>query len=163
MDIHNDLSMPHKGRLFCFDKKLIGDRSPEVNDSGIHLGHSGVNQLGGLFVNGRPLPDGTRTRIIELAHNGMRPCDISRFLQVSNGCVSKILARYYETGSIKPRAIGGSKPRVATSDVVTRIAQYKRETPSIFAWEIRDRLLADNICNHENIPSVSSLENVLKC
>jgi hypothetical protein len=38
-----------------------------------------------------------------------------------------------------------------------QIAQYKRETPSIFAWEIRDRLLADNICNHENIPSVRSL------
>ena len=130
-------------------------------DVEIHLGHSGVNQLGGLFVNGRPLPDTTRAQIIDLAHNGMRPCDISRHLRVSNGCVSKILARYYETGSIRPRAIGGSKPRVATSDVVTRITQYKRETPSIFAWEIRDPLLADNICNHENIPSVSSLVNSL--
>ena len=122
------------------------------------LGHSGVNQLGGLFVNGRPLPDSTRTRIVELAHSGMRPCDISRCLQVSNGCVSKILARYYETGSIKPRAIGGSKPRVATNDVVSKIAQYKRETPSIFAWEIRDRLLAENVCNPENIPSVCRLK-----
>lgn len=84
----------------------------------------------------------------------MRPCDISRFLQVSNGCVSKILARYYETGSIKPRAIGGSKPRVATSDVVMRIADYKREAPAIFAWEIRNRLLDENVCTLENIPSV---------
>jgi paired box protein 6 len=120
----------------------------------INLGHSGVNQLGGLFVNGRPLPDSTRTRIVELAQNGMRPCDISRCLQVSNSCVSKILARYYETGTIKPRAIEGSKPCLVISDVVTKIAQYKRETPSIFAWEIRDLLLADNVCNHENIPSV---------
>lgn len=76
-------------------------------------------------------------------------------LQVSNGCVSKILGRYYETGSIRPRAIGGSKPRVATAEVVGKIAQYKKECPSIFAWEIRDRLLAEGVCTNDNIPSVS--------
>lgn len=73
---------------------------------------------------------------------------------MSNGCVSKILGRYYETGSIRPRAIGGSKPRVATPEVVGKIAQYKRECPSIFAWEIRDRLLAEGVCTNDNIPSV---------
>ena len=76
-------------------------------------------------------------------------------VQVSNGCVSKILGRYYETGSIRPRAIGGSKPRVATNDVVDKIAHYKRECPSIFAWEIRDRLLSEGACNNDNVPSVS--------
>ncbi|ESO03461.1 hypothetical protein HELRODRAFT_80374, partial [Helobdella robusta] len=124
-------------------------------------GHSGVNQLGGVFVNGRPLPDSTRQRIVELAHSGARPCDISRILQVSNGCVSKILGRYYETGSIRPRAIGGSKPRVATPEVVNKIAQYKRECPSIFAWEIRDRLLSECLCTQENIPSVKKKNNWL--
>jgi hypothetical protein len=43
-----------------------------------------------------------------------------------------------------------------------RIANYKRECPSIFAWEIRDRLLNENICNQDNIPSVSSINRVLR-
>ncbi|KAI1732392.1 Paired box domain-containing protein [Ditylenchus destructor] len=125
-------------------------------------GHTGINQLGGVFVNGRPLPDFTRQKIVDLAKEGMRPCDISRTLQVSNGCVSKILCRYYESGTIRPRAIGGSKPRVATSDVCKRIEHYKHEQPSIFAWEIRDKLIAEKVCTQETIPSVSSINRVLR-
>jgi len=57
-----------------------------INCKLLFLGHTGVNQLGGVFVNGRPLPDGTRQKIIELAHQGARPCDISRALQVLLKC-----------------------------------------------------------------------------
>ncbi|CAF3823843.1 unnamed protein product [Rotaria sp. Silwood1] len=129
MDIHSDLSRPYKR-------------------------YSGVNQLEDLFVNGSPLPDSTQTRIVELAHNGMLPSDISRCLHVSNHCISEILARYYEIGSIKSC--------IVEADITEKVAQYKRETPSIFAWEIRDRLLEENICNSENIPSVSSINRVLE-
>lgn len=145
------------------------------------IGHGGVNQLGGLFVNGRPLPNSVRQQIVELAHRGVRPCDISRQLRVSHGCVSKILGRFvcqnrlsflnptlalhfrfYETGSIKPGVIGGSKPKVATPEVVEAICKYKAENPTMFAWEIRDMLLNDRVCSQENVPSVSSINRIVR-
>ncbi|CAL1526636.1 unnamed protein product [Lymnaea stagnalis] len=130
-----------------------------------HTGQTGVNQLGGVFVNGRPLPEHIRRRIVELAQMGVRPCDISRQLLVSHGCVSKILTRFYETGSIKPGSIGGSKPKVrqvATPMVVRKILDLKQQNPSIFAWEIRDQLLAQRVCDDTTIPSVSSINRILR-
>ena len=121
-----------------------------------------VNQLGGMFVNGRPLPNAVRLKIVELAQLGVRPCDISRQLKVSHGCVSKILQRFNETGSILPGTIGGSKPRVTTPKVVDSIRRYKQKDPGIFAWEIRDKLLADGICDKFNVPSVSSISRILR-
>lgn len=78
---------------------------------------------------------------------------------MSHGCVSKILNRYQETGSIRPGVIGGSKPRgkalsskemlvelitknlVATPEIENRIEEMKKENPGIFSWEIRERLI----------------------
>lgn len=113
-------------------------------------------------MNGRPLPDYIRHRIVQLAACGVRPCEISRRLLVSHGCVSKILGRFYETGSIRPGSIGGSKPKVATPPVVTKIVQYKQQNPTIFAWEIRDRLVEEGVCDRENTPSVSSINRILR-
>ncbi|EEC19941.1 homeobox domain-containing protein, putative, partial [Ixodes scapularis] len=125
-------------------------------------GQGRVNQLGGVFINGRPLPNHIRLKIVEMAAAGVRPCVISRQLRVSHGCVSKILNRYQETGSIRPGVIGGSKPRVATPDVEQKIEEYKRDNPGIFSWEIRDRLIKDAVCDKNSAPSVSSISRVLR-
>ncbi|CAF3378577.1 unnamed protein product [Rotaria sp. Silwood1] len=132
------------------------------NDNSSSQSYGEVNQLGGVFVNGRPLPTPIRLRIVEMANLGVRPCDISRRLKVSHGCVSKILARYHETGSVLPGAIGGSKPRVTTPRVVGRIRDYKVKDPGMFAWEIREKLLLDNVCDKFNVPSVSSISRILR-
>ncbi|XP_071569677.1 protein gooseberry-neuro [Temnothorax nylanderi] len=122
-------------------------------------GQGRMNQLGGVFINGRPLPNHIRLKIVEMAAAGVRPCVISRQLRVSHGCVSKILNRYQETGSIRPGVIGGSKPRVATPEVEARIEELKRDNPGIFSWEIRDKLMKEGFSDP---PSVSSISRLLR-
>ena len=63
---------------------------------------------------------------------------------------------------MRPGAIGGSKPKVATPKVVAKILQYKEDNPCIFAWEIRNNLLADLVCDKSNVPSVSSINRILR-
>ena len=41
-------------------------------------GQGRYNQLGGVFINGRPLPNHIRMKIVQMAANGTRPCVISR-------------------------------------------------------------------------------------
>ncbi|KAJ1107573.1 hypothetical protein NDU88_004963 [Pleurodeles waltl] len=144
------------------ETRLQKETEPLRKSKAFFPGPRGVNQLGGSFVNGRPLPDGVRQKIVELSHQGIRPCEISRQLRVSHGCVSKILGRYYETGSIKPGVIGGSKPKVATPGVIDKIADYKCQSPTMFAREIRARLLAERVCDNDAVPSVSSINRVIR-
>jgi len=46
--------------------------------------------------------------------------------------------------------------------VVVKIEDYKQENPSIFAWEIRDKLLSDGVCDKSNVPSVSSINRIVR-
>ncbi|KAI0989196.1 hypothetical protein GJ496_011577 [Pomphorhynchus laevis] len=121
-----------------------------------------VNQLGGVFINGRPLPTHIRLKIVELAAQGIRPCVISRQLRVSHGCVSKILQRYAETGSIKPGSIGGSKQKSSNAEVERKIEEYYLGNPGIFSWEIRDRLHKEGICESNSLPTLTSINKMMK-
>ncbi len=76
--------------------------------------------------------------------------------------------------------IGGSKPKVATPDVVSKIKEYKILNPQIFAWEIRKkfvvlpfkikyfylifflRLKTEGICTEDKLPSVSSINRIVR-
>ncbi|KAK3087332.1 hypothetical protein FSP39_004767, partial [Pinctada imbricata] len=69
---------------------------------------------------------------------------------------------YNPVVQLRRNTIGGSKPKVATPVVVAKIEEYKRDNPTIFAWEIRDKLLADGICTQCNLPSVSSINRILR-
>lgn len=119
-----------------------------------------MNQLGGVFINGRPLPNYLRTQIVQLALKGVKPCNISRELKVSHGCVSKILNRYSETGSVKPGVIGGSKPRMATPEIEAKIEEIRRNEPDLQSWQIKEKLIQLGMCDKNSAPSVSSINRL---
>ena len=125
-------------------------------------GQERMNQLGGVFVNGKPLPKALRIRIIQLARHGVRASDISRQLRISHGCVSKILNKFYETGSIEPGAIPSSKNRAIGPEIAQKIEAYIQEQPDIFSWEVRDRLLVDGVCVKASLPAMEAISQLLK-
>ncbi|XP_025405363.1 protein gooseberry-neuro-like isoform X2 [Sipha flava] len=91
-------------------------------------GQGRVNQLGGTFINGRPLPNLVRLKIVEMAAAGVRPSNISRQLKVSHGCVSKILNRYQETGSIRPGIVNSDHVQKSCSKRNSYCPEEVRDT-----------------------------------
>lgn len=89
------------------------------------------------------------------------PLSVGFNIDITEGvwaCMTNISAcRFYETGSAKPGVIGGSKPKVATPAIVDAICKYKTENVTMFAWEIRERLIADKVVDCNTAPSVSSI------
>lgn len=73
-----------------------------------------------------------------------------------------LLIRYRLFGTTHPGLIGGSKPKVATPDVVRRIREYKGNNPQIFAWQIRESLQKEGICPADKLPSVSSINRIVR-
>ncbi|KAL3274562.1 hypothetical protein HHI36_015943 [Cryptolaemus montrouzieri] len=90
-----------------------------------------------------------------MAAAGVRPCVISRQLKVSHGCVSKILNRYQETGSIRPGVIGGNKTKSSSTGIEARIEQIKKDNPTIMSCEIRNRLIKEGISDPPSVASIS--------
>lgn len=139
--------------LFCNRKKSFV-RLPVKFQSGLS---NGIHPYNGIFhtLNLSQEVEKNKQFFLEshLSQLGVQFCP----LRGVHSCVSPPPCRYYETGSIKPGVIGGSKPKVATPKVVEKIAEYKRQNPTMFAWEIRDRLLAEGVCDNDTVPSVSSI------
>lgn len=127
----------------------------------MNVGDGRLNQLGGMYISGKPLSLELRSRIINLSCLGLRQCEISRRLKVTHGCISKLLSKYQETGNLDPSQNTG-RPRVITADIERKIDQYRREDPGAFCWELREYLLRDNVCTVDDVPSLSSLSRLIK-
>nr|BAI66186.1 transcription factor Pax-E [Cladonema radiatum] len=102
-------------------------------------------------------------KVIELAKEHFPPADIAKRLNLNESYVTKLIDEIVaRKSSTKMNWIGGSKPKVATPQVVEKIEQLKRENPTIFAWEIREKLISSEVCIVSNCPSVSSINRILR-
>lgn len=52
--------------------------------------------------------------------------------------------------------------QVATPTVVKKILRMKQEQPTMFAWEIREQLARQGACDSQSLPSVSSVNRILR-
>ncbi|KAI1718441.1 Paired box domain-containing protein [Ditylenchus destructor] len=162
---------PTTMQLFCpeYPPSKLDLTSYPINFSQI-IGQGRVNQLGGVFINGRPLPHHIRLKIIEMASRGIKPCQISRDLRVSHGCVSKILYRFAETGSISPGQVSSADRRgqIPGESLKNRRSNLKEEIFQIYstdqtlsATDIRTLLIERNVCSKSNGPSLTKIANIV--
>ncbi|KAH8240238.1 hypothetical protein KR032_012362 [Drosophila birchii] len=133
---------PALGGIFC------GGSGPGAAGPGAAAAAAAATNLNALA---------SQHRLLELSRFGLRGYDLAQHMLSQQGAVSKLL------GTLRPPGlIGGSKPKVATPTVVSKIEQYKRENPTIFAWEIRERLITEGVCTNATAPSVSSINRILR-
>ena len=97
-----------------------------------------------------------------MAELGIRPCDISRQLKVSHGCISKLLSKYNDTGSFEPGRAQRKTSRDVSSEVKNKIEEYSHTTPDIFSWEVKEKLVADGYCTKESLPPLTVISRLLR-
>ncbi|CAB4013405.1 paired box Pax-7-like, partial [Paramuricea clavata] len=115
------------------------------------------NNLGGTYVRGKSTPSIIRSRIVLLFYDGKSMKDISDDVKLSVEGVRKILNSYFETHSISAKLPPGKDHSVITDNVLEHIEWYKTQKPSIYAREIRDRLIRQGVSDENHAPSNSAI------
>ena len=101
--------------------------------------------------------------MLDLAHTGTSQRQIATELRVSRRYVQKVLEQYDETNiSIRIPRAGFFVPKI-TNEVLEFMSVEKTVKPSIYATEIRERLLLDGVVDADDVPSASQINKRLKC
>ena len=103
-----------------------------------------------------------RKRMLNLWLAGESFSAIASCSGVTSKTVSNIVKQFIERGHLFPLKPGGKERHVATPNVVEYIEFKKVSKPSITAVEIQLALLNDGVCNLENLPSKSTISDVLR-
>ena len=108
------------------------------------------------------LPDRVRGDIVDRWLNGTGRREIGRQLNISKSTVSNIINKFLERGDSKHRTGGCIERTTRTDNVITYTEYCKRQQPSISAKEIQQKLVENNVCLPQNLPSEPSVSRIVR-
>ena len=111
-----------------------------------------------IYQPGKPLPPSVREAIVDYIGLGYGITEVSRMLGVSKASVSNVSRHFVNFGTTTPFC----EPSKLTLDILEVIEMWKLRQPSMYAYEIQNRLLTENICNPQNVPSLGCIRHGLR-
>lgn len=121
------------------------------------------NNVGGIYDHGRRHPQVLREHILNQWHDGLSQSAIAQATKTSTSYVQKVVDRYDKENISIPviKASTGGPMRKIDRQVLGYLEVEKLLKPSIYASELRDRLLLDGVVNRANLPSNSQINKRL--
>ncbi|KAL9980192.1 hypothetical protein ACROYT_G008746 [Oculina patagonica] len=126
-------SVQCSGVTFSFRKSEYLFNATNIQQADVQLR---VNAYGGIFDNGRVLPNMYRERILDLYDEGWGQRQISRELRKSVSYVNKVVSRYYEANTSLRPTKSHIESRKIDQDSLDFIEVQKLMKPSIYGREL---------------------------
>ena len=103
-----------------------------------------------------------REEIIALWSSGVKQQEIPERVGLSRKTVTNIVNKFLQHGTLLPGKPGWKDRTVSTPEVVEFVEYCKTEKPSIQTSEIRQSVLDEGISNIANLPSRSTIGDILR-
>ena len=121
-----------------------------------------IIEMNPFTVQGKAIPSSVREKIIESCLEGKGPTQMGKELRLQKETIANIVDNFVRRGNSEAEK-GGNNTRLARTDDVNVYIEYcKKLKPSIYSSEIQNKLVEDNVCLPENVPSRSSISRSLK-
>jgi transposase len=104
----------------------------------------------------------TRERVVALWQQGESFKSIASKLGISNRTASNIITNVAERGHLLALRPGGKERHIANPNVVEHIEYQKLDKPSTTTVELQAALVRDGVCTPENLPSRSTISDILR-
>ena len=121
------------------------------------------NKLGRVYNKGQRTDINKRMEVADLYATGLSFGEMSAKTGISDSGCRKIVESFLETGTLEKTGKKTLSPTKLTYEVSSIIEFEKTKKPSIYGREIRSKLLETGVCTNDNLPSVTLINNHIKC